>query len=170
MLEYGIENGDKVEKYHIAILFNKGTKDAPNWIQLSKATENTINLNAETQEFDYIVDKNPTTLIKKYKPSMSNPLTMVKGSPDYEYFWPKFYKLPTGADAGGECLIVFMNEPTSVSGGGVKYDAWNCDVTFTLETLDPVNSQLTLTTQFNGTIIAGSVTVADGVPTFTPAE
>lgn len=165
MKVYDIKDGDKVEKYHIAILFNKGTKLAPNWIQLSKATENTINLNAETEEVDYITDKNPTTLIKKYKPTMANPLIMVKGSEDYEYFWPKFYALPTGADANGECLVIFLNEEND----GV-YDAWKADVTFTIETLDPVNSQLTINTQFNGTIEPGTVAITEGVPTFTPAD
>lgn len=166
MKEYAIENGDKVEKYHVAILFNKGTSSVPNWIQLAKSTENTISMNAETEDVDYIVDKNPTTLIKRYKPSLNNPLVMVKGSDDYEYFWPKFYNMPTGADANGEMLIVFMNEKDE-SG---KYAAWKTNVTFVLETLDPVNSQLTLTTQVNGTIEAGLVTVTEGTPSFTPSE
>lgn len=162
MKEYTIAEGDKVEKKHVALLFNGGTALSPDWIQLSKATENTINLNAETEDFDFIVDESPTTLIKKYKPSLSNPLTLFKGEPDYEYFWPKFYNLPTGADAETEILIVFMNEKTTT-----KYDAWKCKCTLVLESLDPVNSQLTFTTQMNGTIEKGTVEVAEGVPTFT---
>lgn len=164
MIEYGIENGDKVEKYHVAILFNKGTKDAPIWIQLAKSTENTISMNSETEDVDFIVDKNPTTILKRYKPQLSNPLYLYKGSEDYEYFWPIFYNMPTGADANGEMLVVFMNEKT-----GDKYAAWKCNVTFVLDNLDPANSQLTLTTQINGTIEKGSVTVTEGEPTFTAA-
>lgn len=158
MVEYGIENGDKVEKYHVALLF----KDGANWKQIAKATENTISLNAETEDLDFIVDKSPTTIIKRYKPSLNNPLTLYKGDDDYNYFWPKFYNLPTGASANGEFLIVFLNEPT----GNHKYAAWKCDVTYVLDSLDPVNSQLTFTVNVNGTTDRGQVTVTSGVPTF----
>lgn len=164
MVVYHAENGDKIEKVHIAILFNKGTESAPEWVQLAKSTENTITMNAETEDLDFIVDKNPTTIIKRYKPSLNNPLTLYKGSPDYEYFWPKFYNMPTGADANGDMLIVFMNEENTG-----KFDAWRAGVTFVLDNLDPVNSSLTMTTQVNGTIVKGTVEIAEGVPTFTPA-
>lgn len=162
MVVYNIADGDKLEKVHVALLFNSGTSALPNWVQLCKATDNTITLNAETEDLDFIVDKNPTTIIKRYKPSINNPLTCYKGSPDYEYFWPKFYNLPTGADANGEILVVFMNDETE---GAFK--AWRCPVTFVLDNLNPVDSSLTMTTQFNGTITKGTVTVTAGVPTFT---
>lgn len=158
MKEFEIANGDKVEKVHVALLF----KNNGSWVQLAKATENTVNLNPETENVDFIVDKNPTTLIKKYKPSLNNPLTMFKGEPDYECFFNMFYNLPTGADANGEVLVVYMNEKVATH----QYKAWRCDATFVLENLDPVNSQLTVTTQFNGTIDRGTVTVTNGVPTF----
>lgn len=166
MKEFEIANGDKLEKFHVALLFNKGTSEVPSWVQLCKATENTITLNAESEDYDFIVDKSPTTLIKRYKPSLSNPLTLFKGEEDYNYFWEMFYNLPTGAGSQGEMLIVFMNEKESSH----TYKAWKCDVTYILESLDPVNSQLTCTTQINGTIAKGTVTVAEGVPTFTEEE
>lgn len=160
MTEYEIKTGDKVEKYHVALLVKKGSE----WVQIAKATDNTINLNAETEEVDYITDKSATTLIKSYKPSFSSPLTLVKGSPDYDYFFDKFYNLPTGADANGELLIVYMNEKDE-SG---NYKAWDCDVTFTIDNLNPVSSQLTVNIQVNGTIRKGTVKVTAGDPTFTP--
>lgn len=163
MTEYPISSGDKVEKYHVAILFDKSTTDTPDYIQLCKSTENTITMNAETEDLDFIVDKNPTTIIKRYKPSFSNPLTMYKGSEDYEYFFPKVYDLPTGADANGKMLIVFMNAKNEQG----KYKAWNCDVTFVIDNIDPANSQLTMTVQINGTIKRGLVTVTSGTPSFT---
>lgn len=166
MKEFSIADGDKVEKVHVAILFNSGTSLSPTWVQLSKSTENTITMNAETEDVDFITDKNPTTLIKRYKPSLNNPLTLFKGEADYEYFWPKFYGMPTGADANGEMLIVFMNEKDDDG----NYAAWKADVTFVLDNLDPVNSQLTINTQVNGTITLGSVAVTGGTPAFTAAD
>jgi len=172
MVVYPISNGDKVEKYHVGILFDKSTTDTPDYIQLCKATENTINLNPETEDRDFINMKTKETLVKSYKPSLSNPLTLVKGDADYEYFWPKFYKLPTGASAKGKMLVVFTNEYTE-SGSGesatVTYDAWLCDTTFIMQTLDPVNSQLTFDTNINNWV-EGTVTIdSDGKPTFTKA-
>lgn len=166
MREYDIVNGDKVEKYHVALLLNAGTSASPRWIQLAKATENTINLNSETEDKEFIVDKIPTTLLKQYKPSMNNPLTLFKGEEDYEFFWDKFYNLPTGDGASGEVLIVFMNEPT----GNHKYKAWKSGATFVLDNLDPVNSQLTMAINFNGTPYRGEVTVTDGNPVFVSDE
>lgn len=166
MVEYKMKDGDKLEKVHVAILFNSGSSDSPTWVQLAKATDNTITLNAETEDLDYIVDKNPTTIIRRFKPSINAPLTCYKGSPDYEYFWQKFYDLPTGADANGEVLVVFMNDEDSEG----NYKAWKCPVTFVLDNLNPVDSSLTMTTQFNGTIVKGTVKVTSGTPAFTPAE
>lgn len=168
MNTYAIADGDKVEKYHIALLFDASSTDTPEWKQLAKATSNSISLNAETEDLDFIVDKSPTTIIKRYKPSLSSQsLTLYKGEDDYDFFFPKFYNLPTGADANGKMLIVFMNESTTVS-STTKFDAWLCDVTYVLETLDPVNSSLTFTVNINGTITQGKVEVdSSGDPTFT---
>lgn len=167
MREYPIANGDKVEKYHIALLFNKGTAESPIWVQLAKAQENSISLNAETEDVEFIVDKNPTTLIKKYKPSLNNPLTLFKGEEDYDYFFNTlFYNLPTGAAADSQLLIVYMNEKVAEH----QYKAWKCGCTFVLDNIDPVNSQLTCTTNCNGTIDRGTVTITNGVPAFESDE
>lgn len=166
MKVFPIADGDKVEKYHVALLFDKSTTDTPDYIQLAKATENTINFNPETEDRDYITMKTKETLVKSYKPSLSNPLTLVKGDDDYEYFWPKAYKLPTGAGAKGTMLVVFLNEPTT-SGSSTVYDAWLCDTTFIMQSLDPVNSQLTFDTNINDWT-EGTVSIdSDGKPTFT---
>ena len=172
MKEYGIESGDKVEKVHVALLFNKSKTSTPDWVQLAKATENTITMNAETESYDFITDKNPTTLIKKFSPQLTESLTLFKGEEDYNYFFDLFYNMPTGADAQGEILVVFMNEYTETGSGETKvknYKAWKSACTYVLDNLDPVNSQLNFSVQFNGTVAKGSVTIEDGEPTFVEA-
>lgn len=166
MVEYAIADGDKVEAKHVALLFNSGTKTEPTWVQLSKSTENTISPNPETEERKFITDENPRTLITRYSPELNNPLTLFKGEADYEYFWPKFYGLPTGAGAETEILVVFMNEKDT-SG---NYDAWKSDATLIMGDLDPNNSQLTFTVKFGGTIERGTVKVTSGTPAFTKAS
>lgn len=159
-----LETGGQVKKYHVALLVNSGTKSAPKWVQIEKSTDNTITMNAETEERDFIVDTNPTVILKKYKPSMSEPITLYKDNPDYEFFWNKFYKMSAGADAESEILVVFMNEEPSDG----KYAAWKCDCVCVCDNFNPTDSILTFSINFNGTVKTGTVSVSeDGEPAFT---
>lgn len=158
--------GEQLKKYHVALLLNNGTSDTPDWVQIEKSTDNTITMNAETEDRDFIVDTNPTTILVKYKPSMSEPITLYKGNPDYEFFWNKFYNRSVGSEASTEILVVFMNEEPE-SG---KYQAWRCDCVCVCDNLNPVDSTLTFTINFNGTIKKGTVAVTDGTPAFTETE
>lgn len=156
--------GEQVKKYHVALLVNKGTKVSPSWVQIEKSTDNTVTMNAETEDRDFIVDTNPTTILKKYKPSMSEPVTLYKGNPDYEFFWGRFYKMSAGAAAESEILVVFMNEEPEDG----KYEAWKCDCVCVCDNFNPVDSILTFSINFNGTVETGTVSVGeDGAPAFT---
>ena len=135
---------------------------------MCKSTDNTITLNAQTAERDFIVDHAPTTIIERYSPSLSEPLTLVKGEGDYDFLWKKFYELPVGAKAKGKMLIVFYNEEEK-AGGKSKFKSWLCNVLFTFDNLNPVDGTLTVNTNINGTITKGTCEVAGNVPTFTAA-
>lgn len=159
-----LEKGEQVKKYHVALLVNSGTKIAAKWVQIEKSTDNTITMNAETEDRDFITDTNSTTILKKYKPSMSEPITLFKGNADYEFFWDKFYKMSAGAAAESEILVVFMNEEPSDG----KYSAWKCDCVCICDNFNPVDSVLTFSINFNGTVKTGTVSISeDGEPTFT---
>lgn len=165
-----LAEGEQLQKYHVALLMNKGTSAAPSWVQIEKSTDNTITMNAETEDRDFIVDKSPTTVLKRYKPSLSEPVTMFKGNPDYEMLWEDFYKQKVGSAAVHELLVVFMNETAEGSGGGTEYKAWKYEAAFVLDNLNPVDGIMTVTINCNGTVDLGTVSVADGTPTFTAAE
>lgn len=158
-----LAKGEQLKKYHVALLVNKGTSEKPEWVQIEKSTDNTITMNAETEDRDFIVDVNPTTVLTKYKPSLSEPITLYKGNPDYDFFWSKFYNMDVGSAAVSEILVVFMNEtPTDNS-----YAAWKCSCACVCDNLNPVDSTVTFTINFNGTVAKGSVVITDGVPVFT---
>lgn len=165
-----LEKGEQVKKYHVALLLNSGTSENPSWVQIEKSTDNTITMNAETEDRDFIVDVNPTTVLTKYKPSLSEPITLYKGNPDYEYFWKKFYKMDVGNSAVTEILVVFMNETGEKNTDA--YEAWKCECACVCDNLNPVDSTLTFTINFNGTVSIGYVTVGseDGIPTFSETE
>jgi len=142
-----VSNGTMLKKHHVGLWLNGGTYEAPQWKRIKKSTENTITMNAETREVDYIVDENPTTILDKYKPSLSQPITMYKGEPDFEFVFDKFFKQSVGADAEGEVLIVFYG----ADGGTGRAKAWRSKCIFTIDSLNPVDSTITVGIDFAGT-------------------
>ena len=157
-----LDAGTMIKKYHVALFLNGGTPSIPVWKQIKKSTDNTITMNAETQTFDYIVDEAPTTEINRYAPSLSQPITMYKGEPDYEFVFDKFFNQAVGADAHSEILIVFYGANDSSA-----YKAWKASCILQIDNMNPVESTITVTITFNGTTDKGTVAVTDGVPVFT---
>jgi len=142
-----VSNGTMLKKHHVGLWLNDGTYETPKWVRIKKSTENTITMNAETREVDYIVDENPTTILDKYKPSLSQPIVMYKGEPDFEFVFDKFFKQSVGADAEGEVLIVFYG----ADGGSERAKAWRSKCIFTIDSLNPVDSTITVGIDFAGT-------------------
>lgn len=142
-----VSDGTMLKKHHVGLWINGGTYEAPKWVRIKKSTENTITMNAETREVDYIVDENPTTILDKYKPSLSQPIVMYKGEPDFEFVFDKFFKQSVGADAEGEVLIVFYG----ADGGTGRAKAWRSKCVFTIDSLNPVDSTITVGIDFAGT-------------------
>jgi len=150
-----------IKKYHVALFLNGGTTTGPEWKQIKKSTDNTITMNAETQTFDYITDESPTTEINRYAPSLSQPITMYKGEPDYEFVFDKFFNQAVGAAAHSEILIVFYGADDSSA-----YKAWKASCILQIDNMNPVESTITATITFNGTTEKGTAVVTNGVPVF----
>jgi hypothetical protein len=157
-----LDAGTMIKKYHVALFLNGGTPYVPVWKQIKKSTDNTITMNAETQTFDYIVDEAPTTEINRYAPSLSQPITMYKGEPDYEFVFDKFFNQAVGAAAHSDILIVFYGADVSPA-----YKAWKASCILQIDNMNPVESTITATITFNGTTEKGTVAVTGGVPVFT---
>lgn len=159
-----LEAGTMVKKFHVALFINTGTTEVPVWTRIQKSTDNTIAMNAETKTFDYIVDESPTDEVDRYKPSLSQPLTMYKGNADYEFFFDKFFAQATGDDAHSEILIVFYAADVSSA-----YKAWKSSCVLVLDNMNPVESTITANINFNGTTDKGTAEVTSGVPVFISA-
>ena len=157
-----LATGTMVKKYHVALFINTGTTAVPVWTRIQKSTDNTIAMNAETKDFDYIVDESPTTEVDRYKPSLSQPLTMYKGNTDYEFFFNKFFAQSTGDDAHSDILIVFYAADVASA-----FKAWKSSCVLVLDNMNPVESTITANINFNGTTDKGTAVVTAGVPVFT---
>jgi len=159
-----LDEGTMIKKYHVALFVNSGTPTVPVWKRIQKSTDNTITMNAETKTFDYIVDESPTDEVDRYKPSLSQPITMYKGNEDYEFFFDKFFSQAVGDDAHAEILIVFYGADVATS-----YKAWKSSCVLILDNMNPVESTITANINFNGTTDKGTAAVTAGVPVFSSA-
>ena len=169
--------GAIVKKHLIAPFLNSATgtdgyvdKTSPTWLRICKTASFDLNLNPETEDYDYICDENPTTEVKTVKPSFNTPLVMYKGEDDYEFVFKKFFNLAVGQDAKSEILLVFFQESLDTPAEGETnkvFMAWKSDCVISVNDLNSVDSTLTFDVLFGGTVKKGYVTIADGKPTFT---
>lgn len=143
---------------------NSGTIAAPVWLQFKKSTAATIAMNAETEDFDYISDKNKTTEIKAYAPTLPQDMKILKGDPAYDYINGLMKTLPTGADAHKEILYVFYEDVT-----GSDYSAWKADSVLKFTDYNPTEGKINIDIGFAGTITNGTVAYTGDVPSFSPS-
>lgn len=158
-----------IKKHQIGLFLNTAaaSASAPEWKRIKKSTELTISMNPETEDVDYISDESPTTELKQYKPAISQPLKMIKGEPDFEAVWPKFYDLKTGEEAKMDVLVVFIFDKDG-SGASAKYKAWKTTALVTFNELNGVDSELSFDLNFGGTVERGTCTLTGTAPDYVP--
>ncbi len=160
-----------IKKHMIALFIKTGmTEDAepkPIWTRIKKSTELEISMEAKTEEYDYIADERPTTEIEEYKPSIKQLLKMIKGEPDFDYFWSMFYNMKVGNDAKTEYMIVFMfdNKGTAEA---PAYAAWSDECTISFESLNGNNSELAFDIALGANTKKGTATVTGTAPDYVP--
>lgn len=163
-----------IKKHLVKPYLNKGTSEAPNWVQIKKATEFTRSMNPETEERDYIADENPTTELMGYKPSEELTVTTYKGEDDFELLYQLYKDRAIGEEAKREFLLVSVFDSTEIEDsedGGEKktyYYAEKSDATVVLNEFNSSSSTLSATVYENGTSVKGYVEFGeDGAVTFT---
>lgn len=154
-----VNTGDLIKKEHVALFIRKLGGTA--WTQIERSTDNTITANPETKTYDFIVDKNPTDVLDKYKYSLSQPVSTYKGAGDYEFFFDLFYNQKVGKDADGEILVVFLGE------GESEFKALLSKCMIQIDNYNPVEGVITASISFAGTAEQGQVIVQNGSPIFT---
>lgn len=155
----------KIKKHEIALFINAGTKEAPNFIRIKKATELKLSFNAKTEDYDYIADENPTTELEQYQPGIEGlPLTMYREEPDFKMLWDYAYNLKTGGESTTNALCVFKFDEEAPTTG--KWKAWHFDVSVIIKELDAVEGKLQFDLKLKGTVEKGTVTENEGKPLF----
>ena len=154
---------ERLKKHHTIPFLNVGN-GTPNWARIGKSTVFDLVLNAQTEENNFIENEMATTDVLRYAPSLAQELQCNKGDEAFDYLYDMFFNLPTGEDVKKQLLIVFAGNIGAE--GTPKFKAWNTTATLILDHFDSVAEKI----YFSFTITSidrGSVTVADGKPTFT---
>ena len=156
-----------IKKHLIRPFLNSGTSANPSWVQIKKATENTINMNPNTEDRDYISDEQPTTELISYKMGVSYGVTTYKGEPDFELFYDLYKNRYVGSDAQKELLLAYLFDKEQV-GDDVMYYAQKWNSTIVVNDFNTVGTVIDVDVNANGTPTEGYITITDGTVAFTP--
>lgn len=108
----------------------------------------------------------PTDDVTYYKPTLPQELQANKGDACFDYLYDMFYNLPTGEEIKKSVLIVFAGGTTV--GEVTTYKAWLTNSSIILKDFNTVDEKILFDLNINS-ITKGTVVLAAGVPTFTPA-
>jgi hypothetical protein len=153
---------ERLKKHNTIPFLNIG-EGTPNWARIGKSTTFDLVLNAQTEENNFIEDEMATTDVTRYAPTLAQELQCNKGDEAFDYLYDLFFNLPTGEDVKKQLLIVFAGDIGTED--APKFKAWDTVSTLILDHFDSVAEKI----YFSFTITKinrGTVTVADGKPTF----
>lgn len=133
------------------------------WARVGKSTLHTLNMNAQTETFDYIEDELPTTVIQRYEPSMDQEIFTYEDDDCYKFIETMAQELPVGDDAMTNFLYVF---PRNVgTDQAAKFNAWSCKATITVGTIEATGNKITFSIGINSKEPVEVTIDADGKPT-----
>lgn len=144
----------------VALYIDTATTSTPVWLRVSKSTIYTETYNAETEDFDYIVDLQKTTEIKSYAPTLDQEVAIIPDEPDYEYFNTLRKSLPVGAAAHKKILRIYINDGDNTAG----YHGVSQDAVITFKEYNAVDGKITFTVAFCGTPTSALYTITAGTP------
>ena len=160
-------NLTRLKKYQTMLHIDTSSTSTPSWARIGKSTVFDLVMNAQTEENDFIEDQQVTTDIMSYKPEISEELQCNKGDAAFDYLYAMFKSRPTGEEVKKSVLLTFAgNVGTDLA---PEFDAWLTQSTITLDHFDSVAEKIYFNISINK-ITEGTVTVTDGVPSFTPTN
>ncbi len=122
----------------------------------------------ETSE-TYIINDNATTTIDNYAVSLDGEMKCIFGDKVYDFINGLRYKLATGTDAETEVLLV--DKYDVVEETKFKAQKFKCSISISSYGGDGgATPSIGFKINVNGDPENGTVTLAEGVPTFTKAE
>ena len=133
---------------------------ASTWKAIDLSTVFELTVGEVEEEMDYICYESAVTEITSNKPELPQEIASYEGNPIYDFMIGELQDLPTGTDCKVPFLICF---------GGTGKIAWRGICTISSKVLNTVDGKVTFSMKMGGDITKGTYTIAEGVPTFTPA-
>jgi len=152
----------------MAYFINTGTVAVPVWSKLGKGvTSLPLAYNPQVTTETYIDEDNATSSVDSYQVSAGIDVALFDGTtaPAHAFLEGLRKERAVGADAETEILEVDLS--TTSPYAATKNSAVVAIDTFTVEGGKP--QTLSATIYYNGDPVPGTVAIAAGVPTFTPA-
>lgn len=165
----------KITKDKVALYLDTSktlTSDSwvPTWNRVAKSTIFDLSFNPQSTTEDYIAYETAIEEISGYQPELPQEIALYRGDPIYDYIEELVYDLQVGDALRVPVLLMFppaLGEDCKLS-GDIK--AWQIkDNRLLLSNFNTVEGKITFTLKLGGTYDRGTVSVADGVPVFTPA-
>jgi len=145
------------------------SSDTPTWSIIGVGiTDKATDYNAEKTEEKWIIHKNKNVTVDSYGLSSGVEQTCYKGDPVFELVDEIRYRLKTGTDA--QTTLLEIDKYSATSGETPTYRArlWTVSIEVTSNGGD--TAKINYTIDYVGDPTFGTVTFANGVPTFTEEE
>lgn len=157
----------RLKKHQTMIHIDVSATSTPSWARIGRSTVLDLVMNASTETSDFIEDEQPTTDLKNYNPQIAEELQANKGDPAFDFLYKMFKERPTGEEVKKSVLLTFAGNIGTDQ--APEFDAWLTESTITIDHFDAVAEKIYFNIAMND-ITDGTVTVSDGVPSFTPAS
>lgn len=140
--------------------------EAPTWAIIGVGiTDMSTEYNANVSEEKWIIHKNATKTVDSYALSSGAEQTAYKGDPVFDFIDEIRYRLKTGSEAETTLLEIDKYSVTDED-SNPKYRARLWNVAISIESNKGETAQVNYTINYKGDPTFGTVTFADGVPTF----
>lgn len=134
------------------------------WKPIDLSTVFELAYNPNTETYSYICYANDSNEITGYAPTMEQEIVLDSDNPIYTFMLEFMRGMPTGSDAKVPIMVAYPDE----SGDTTEADVWD-DAVISPGTINTVDGKLTFTLNLNGDVTNGTVAIAAGTATFTPA-
>ena len=142
--------------------------ESPTWTRVGYTTSGTYSLNPQTETEQYIKDDSSTTSVTGYQPSIDNPLVAHKDEPIFEFVHDLFKRRAIGSECETQVLFVDIFDASGTS--SITYGAQRNNCTVVVNDMGGdagANVVVNFDINVNGDPTIGTVTMTNGVPTFT---
>ena len=146
----------KIKRYEWAHFFNTGTPESKVWSRINKGfTELTEDSNAEVVEEKYIGDKNSSTSIESYAPSIGLSGSAYKGDAVFDLLDTMHRTRAVGA----ECEVELLNVDIYNPGEGNSYPAILQPAVVEITSWGGETMEVGATIHYNGDPTFGTATI-----------